>query len=83
MKIQRPSVLGFGPKLHHDIMMMELITPFKFDEYVYPACLPPSTFKVDRDAVPLSGVGDEREGRFAVFESAQFTVLFFSTHYFW
>lgn len=47
-------------------MMLELVTPFKFDEYVYPACLPPSTFKVDRDAVPLTGVNDEREERFSI-----------------
>ena len=64
--MRRTPVLGFGPKLHHDIMMLELVTPFKFDEYVYPACLPPSTFKVDRDAVPLTGVNDEREERFSI-----------------
>lgn len=42
-------------------MMMELVSPFKIDHFVYPACLPPPNFKIDRDFVDLNGVNDEQE----------------------
>ena len=49
-------------RLTNDIMLVELLSPFRFDEFTYPGCLPPPGFKVDREFVRLDGELDEQEG---------------------